>query len=98
MVEFPKSIQINNSNNKKMAQLEIAEQQLEDQRDKISKYDEAVEELYKSRKQFGQSEVQVQSLNITLSDANDKIDKIKSILLRGMTTTTTKQNEASKQQ
>lgn len=64
-------------------QLDAANQQLEANRDKIAKYEEAVEELYKSRKQYGHSESQAQSLNETLSKANDKIEQVKSILRRG---------------
>jgi septal ring factor EnvC (AmiA/AmiB activator) len=61
-------------------QLDAANQQLEANRDKIAKYEEALEELYKSRKQYGHSENQSQSLNETLSKANDKIEQVKSIL------------------
>jgi septal ring factor EnvC (AmiA/AmiB activator) len=64
-------------------QLDAANQQLEANRDKIANYEEAVEELYKSRKQYGHSESQAQSLNETLSQANDKIEQVKSILRGG---------------
>lgn len=61
-------------------QLDFATQQLQDHQTKIAKYDEALAELYKSRKRYGASESHAQSLNATLSDANDKIEKVKSIL------------------
>lgn len=63
--------------------LSQAQSQLHEQTKKIAKYESVVEELYQSRRRYGQSEEQKESLNLTLAEVEEKIEKVRSILRGG---------------
>lgn len=72
---------------------EQAQTQLKEQAEKIAKYESVVDELYKSRRRYGQSEEQKESLNVTLLRVEDKMEQVRSILRGGANSGATTKND-----